>query len=132
MIVNPAYIYMAEKIEPTNPIIWDGCPVNYTYRTSNADFISISNRFDIRAQGYVDFTLPLKGYTKVSFQVAGVGDFTIGVANAPETTKTYTLENGPVLTHVFDIPTAHRKNGVAIRIKNSNQGICYAYSGKME
>lgn len=131
MIVNPAYIYMAEKIEPTNPVIWNSGPVNYPYTTSNADFIG--TRFNIRAQGYVDFTLPLKGYTKVSFQVAGSGAFTIGVANAPETTKTYTLENGTVPTLVFDIPTAHRKNGVAIRIKNNtNQYIDYAYSGKME
>lgn len=131
MIVNPAYIYMAEKIEPTNPIIWSGGAVNYPYTTSNANFIS--NRFNIRAQGYVDFTLPLKGYTKVSFQVAGSGAFTIGVANAPETAKTYTLANGPVSTLVYDIPTGYRKNSVVIRIKNNtNQYIDYAYSGKME
>ena len=131
MIVYPAYIYMAEKFEPANPVIWSGGPVNYPYKTTNADFVV--TKFDIRGQGYVDFTLPLKGYTKVSFQVAGLGAFTIGVANAPETTKTYTLENGPVPTLVYDIPAAHRKNGVAIRIKNNtNQHIDYAYSGKME
>lgn len=131
MIVYPAYIYMTEKIEPTNPVIWSGGTVNYPYKTTNADFIS--NRFNIRAQGYVDFTLPLKGYTKVSFQVSGSGAFTIGVATAPETTKTYTLESGPIPTLVYDIPTGYRKNGVVIRIKNNtNQYIDYAYSGKME
>lgn len=131
MIVYPAYIFMGGKIEPANPIIWNNGPVNYPYTTSNADFDKI--RFNIRAGGYVDFTLPLKGYTKLSFQVPGVQGFSIGVANVPETTKTYTLEGGPIPTLVYDIPTGYRKNNVVIRIKNdSNQYIDYAYSGKME
>lgn len=130
MIVNPAYIYMAEKIEPANPVIWDQSPVNYPYTTSNADFIG--THFNIRALGYIDFTLPLKGYTKVSFLITGQGPFSIGVANVPETSKTYNLD-GITKTLVYDIPTAHRKNGVVIRIKNNTQPyIDYAYSGKME
>lgn len=130
MIVYPAYIYMAEKFEPANPVIWSGGPVNYPYKTTNADFVG--TRFNIRGQGYVDFTLPLKGYAKISFEMAGSGAFTIGVATAPETTKTYTLSPSTSVI-VYDIPTGYRKNDVVIRIKNNtNQYIDYAYSGKME
>ena len=131
MIVNTAYIYMAEKIEPTNPVIWDQGPVNYPYTTSNTEISG--TRFNILSKGYVDFTLPLKGYTKVSFQMSGTGPFSIGVANAPETSKAYILSSGPLQTLVYDIPSGYRKNNVVIRIKNeSTQYIDYAYSGKME
>lgn len=72
MIVNTAYPFMGKKGPAVNPNIWENGVVNYPYVLSGAgaQWVPNLNRFTVSSPNDVTFTLPLKKFTKIQFNVA--------------------------------------------------------------
>lgn len=135
MIVNTAYPFMGKKGPAVNPNIWENGVVNYPYTgTGAAVFDPAANRFYIGPGNYVTFTLPLKNFSKITFNiVAGTG--------AIERMTVSVIKNGQVVAYtkyfpsadpkdiVYNIPVDYQENDTQIRI-NSN-GRVYLLSGVM-
>ena len=72
MIVNTAYPFMGKKGPEVNPNIWENGVVNYPYVLSGAgvQWDPNLNRFIVSSPNDVTFTLPLKKFTKIQFNVS--------------------------------------------------------------
>lgn len=119
MIVNTAYPFMGKKGPTANPNVWENGTVNYPYVPSpNAVFQPAQNRFYLTLNQYVIFTLPLKGFKKITIRAEGTStgrSVKIGVLRVPATEKTF---SGFYYAQDFtyDIPAEYQKDDVKIVI----------------
>lgn len=139
MIVNPAYAFYAKKEPLPDFSLWAGGVVNVPYTVNSTKWLPNANAFFIQSNGYVDFTVNAKGYSKlllqmaaaniyggkvnISFYNSGGGLISTISQNTTQYTKTYTL----------DIPNGARIANAKIRIQNAASGIDeYVYSAILQ
>lgn len=129
MIVNPAYTFYAKKEPLPDFNLWAGGVVNVPYTVSNARWIPGSNVFFIQGNGYVDFTVNAKGYSKFLLRISA-GNVYGGTVNI----SFYNSEGGLISTisqkitqydktYTLDIPNSSRIANAKIRIQNTSSGI---------
>lgn len=121
MIVYPDYIHFKKEPIPTaNPNVWENGVVNYPYTTSpGARFEKAQNRFYMTLNQYAIFTLPLKGFKKITIRAEGTStgrSVSIKVLNVPATEKTFSgFYHAQDFT--YDIPADYQKDDVQIIIE---------------
>lgn len=135
MIVNTAYHFMGKKGPAVNPNIWENGVVNYPYTLSGAAaFEPSANRFYIGSGNNVVFTLPLKNFTKITFNiVAGTGaieQMTVSVVkNGQLVVRTKYLPSAVPSDIVFNIPADQQVDDTQIRVACNSR--VYLQSGVM-
>lgn len=134
MIVNSAYMYMGKKGPAVNPNIWENGVVNYPYvlSTSGAYWGPNLNRFTITSPNNVTFTLPLKKFTKIQFNVSSTdGDGLLQIYIKGDTTTRQEFSVGyNQKTIDYNIPAKYQSDNTEIVFVAARYTI-YAHSGTM-
>lgn len=134
MIVNVAYPFMGEKGPAVNPNIWGNGVVNYpyTFSGSGATWDKYYNRFTLHSPNDVTFTLPLKTFTKIQFNVAtSDGSGVIRIYVKGDTTTLQTFNVGTSAQNIeYNIPPKYRTDNVEI-VLHAYRYTTYAYAGVM-
>ena len=134
MIVNSAYMYMGKKGPAVNPNIWENGVVNYPYdlTSSATQWVPNLNRFTIPSPTDVIFTLPLKKFTKIQFNVAATGgDGLLQIYVKSDTTTRQEFNVGySQKTVEYNIPAKYQSDNTEIVLRAARYTI-YAYSGVM-
>ena len=134
MIVNTAYPFMGKKGPAVNPNIWENGVVNYPYVLSGfgAHWEQNLNRFAISSPNNVKFTLPLKNFTKIQFNVAandGNGRLRIYIGSDTSTLQEFNVGSSRK-TIEYSIPAQYQSDNTEITF-SAYRFTIYAYSGVM-
>ena len=134
MIVNTAYPFMGKKGPAVNPNIWENGVVNYPYEFSSsaAQWYPNLNRFSIPSPVDVTFTLPLKKFTKIQFNVSANdanGGLRIYVKGDTTTIQEFNVGYSQK-TVVYNIPAKYQSDNTEIVLRSTLWTI-HAYSGVM-
>ena len=137
MIVNPAYMYMGKQGPSVNPNIWEGGTVNYPYQVYGySRFEPDKSRFVVAAGDNIDFTLPLKKFTKITFVVQapagkqGNCTFSLRKNGASGGNLSFTPST-TAQTIVFNIPAEFQDDDVIVSCAAYSRNNLYLLSGIM-
>lgn len=135
MIVNTAYPFMGKKGPAVNPNIWENGVVNYPYVLSGAgaQWVPNLNRFTVSSPNDVTFTLPLKKFTKIQFNVAandGSGLLQIYIKGDAAATRQEFNVGYSQKTIEYNIPAKYQSDNTEI-VFHAARFTIYAYSGTM-
>lgn len=123
MIVNTAYPFMGKQKPLADPNLWGDGVVNIPYEVYSATWMSSSNVFGVNAGGWVLFTVPARGYNKITFKISASSSaggkcvITFLTADGSEIssiTQNTTQYQG---NYTFDLPASAKKDGIKVKFE---------------